>query len=184
MLDVTDGEQIEKLMSYFSDQGNSPSILVNNAGITADNLLLRMEDDEWYKVIETNLNSIYRMSKACIKPMFRARWGRIISVGSVVGASGNTGQVNYTAAKAGVVGFSKSLAIEIGSRNITVNVVAPGFIDTDMTASLPDMVKESLKNPLCNLARQRILLMQLHFWHQIVLNILQVRQFMSMAACI
>ncbi|MGL6030433.1 MAG: SDR family NAD(P)-dependent oxidoreductase, partial [Legionella sp.] len=105
VLDVTDGEQIEKLMSYFSDQGNSPSILVNNAGITADNLLLRMEDDEWYKVIETNLNSIYRMSKACIKPMFRARWGRIISVGSVVGASGNTGQVNYTAAKAGVVGF-------------------------------------------------------------------------------
>ena len=155
VLDVTDGEQIEKLMSYFSDQGNSPSILVNNAGNTADNLLLRMEDDEWYKVIETNLNSIYRMSKACIKPMFRARWGRIISVGSVVGASGNTGQVNYTAAKAGVVGFSKSLAIEIGSRNITVNVVAPGFIDTDMTASLPDMVKEELlkKIPLRKLGQ-------------------------------
>ncbi|VEB37885.1 3-oxoacyl-ACP reductase [Legionella cherrii] len=117
---------------------------MNNAGITADNLLLRMDDDEWYKVIETNLNSIYKMSKICIKPMFRARWGRIISIGSVVGSSGNSGQVNYTAAKAGIVGFSKSLAQEIGSRGITVNVVAPGFIDTDMTAALPDMVKEEM----------------------------------------
>ena len=112
--------------------------------ITSDNLLLRMDDEEWYKVIETNLNAIYRMSKACLKPMFRARWGRIISVGSVVGSSGNSGQVNYTAAKAGVVGFSKSLAQEIGSRGITVNVVAPGFIDTDMTSALPDIIKEEL----------------------------------------
>jgi 3-oxoacyl-[acyl-carrier protein] reductase len=144
VLDVTNAEQIEQLMRFFSEQSQTPSILVNNAGITADNLLLRMDDEEWFKVIETNLNSIYRMSKACLKPMFRARWGRIISIGSVVGASGNSGQVNYTAAKAGVVGFSKSLAQEIGSRGITVNVVAPGFIDTDMTAALPDMVKDEL----------------------------------------
>jgi 3-oxoacyl-[acyl-carrier protein] reductase len=143
-LDVTNAEQIERLMDYFSENNQNPSILVNNAGITSDNLLLRMDDEEWYKVIETNLNAIFRMSKACVKPMFRARWGRIISVGSVVGSSGNSGQVNYTAAKAGVVGFSKSLAQEIGSRGITVNVVAPGFIDTDMTTALPDMVKEEM----------------------------------------
>ncbi|HAT8265268.1 TPA: 3-oxoacyl-ACP reductase FabG [Legionella pneumophila] len=144
VLDVTSTEQVENLMSTLSDNDQCPSILVNNAGITADNLLLRMDDEEWYKVIETNLNSIYRMTKACLKPMFRARWGRIISIGSVVGASGNSGQVNYTAAKAGVIGFSKSLAQEIGSRGITVNVVAPGFIDTDMTTALPDMVKEEM----------------------------------------
>ncbi|KTD82305.1 3-oxoacyl-ACP reductase FabG [Legionella waltersii] len=144
VLDVTSTEQVENLMAMLSDNDHCPGILVNNAGITADNLLLRMDDDEWYKVIETNLNSIYRLSKACLKPMFRARWGRIISIGSVVGSMGNSGQVNYTAAKAGVVGFSKSLAQEIGSRGITVNVVAPGFIDTDMTAALPDMVKEEM----------------------------------------
>lgn len=144
VLDVTNSEQVDRLMIDLSDNDQCPSILVNNAGITSDNLLLRMDDDEWYKVIETNLNSIYRMSKACLKPMFRARWGRIISVGSVVGSCGNSGQVNYTAAKAGVVGFSKSLAQEIGSRGITVNVVAPGFIDTDMTTALPDMVKEEM----------------------------------------
>lgn len=144
VLDVTNAEQIDHLMDYFADINQNPSILINNAGVTADNLLLRMDDDEWYKVIETNLNSIFRMSKACLKPMFRARWGRIISVGSVVGSSGNSGQVNYTAAKAGIMGFSKSLAQEIGSRGITVNVVAPGFIDTDMTTALPDMVKEEM----------------------------------------
>lgn len=144
VLDVTNNEQIEQLMTMFADNDQCPSILVNNAGITADNLLLRMDDEEWYKVIETNLSSIYKMSKACLKPMFRARWGRIISVGSVVGSSGNSGQVNYTAAKAGIIGFSKSLAQEIGSRGITVNVVSPGFIDTDMTAALPDMVKEEM----------------------------------------
>jgi 3-oxoacyl-[acyl-carrier protein] reductase len=144
VLDVTSTEQVEHLIEHLTEQDKCPSILVNNAGITADNLLLRMDDEEWYKVIETNLNSIYRMSKACLKPMFRARWGRIISVGSVVGSSGNSGQVNYTAAKAGIIGFSKSLAQEIGSRGITVNVVAPGFIDTDMTRSLPDLVKEEM----------------------------------------
>ena len=143
-LDVTNAEQIDRLMTFFSANDQHPSILVNNAGITADNLLLRMDDEEWYKVIETNLNSVFRMSKACLKPMFRARWGRIISIGSVVGSSGNSGQVNYTAAKAGLVGFSKSLAQEIGSRGITVNVVSPGFIDTDMTTALPDLVKEEM----------------------------------------
>ncbi|KTC92914.1 MULTISPECIES: 3-oxoacyl-ACP reductase FabG [Legionella] len=143
-LDVTSGERVENLMTQLADQNKLPSILVNNAGITCDNLLLRMDDEEWYKVIETNLNAIFRLSKACLKPMFRARWGRIISIGSVVGSSGNSGQVNYTAAKAGVVGFTKSLAQEIGSRGITVNVVAPGFIDTDMTRALPDMVKEEM----------------------------------------
>jgi 3-oxoacyl-[acyl-carrier protein] reductase len=144
VLDVTQGEQIESLISGLTEQEKAPSILVNNAGITADNLLLRMSDDEWYSVMETNINAIYRLSKACLKQMFRSRWGRIISIGSVVGTSGNPGQVNYTAAKAAVVGFSKSLAQEIGSRNITVNVVAPGFIETDMTAALPDMVKTEM----------------------------------------
>lgn len=144
VLDVTNTEQVNDTVNNLIDTEQSPSILVNNAGITADNLLLRMDDDEWYKVIETNLNSIYKMTKACLKPMFRARYGRIISIGSVVGSCGSSGQVNYTAAKAGVVGFSKSLALEIGSRGITVNVVAPGFIDTDMTTSLPDVVKEEI----------------------------------------
>ncbi|KTC74381.1 3-oxoacyl-ACP reductase [Legionella birminghamensis] len=143
-LDVTDKDAIEHLMSQLSDEEKLPGILVNNAGITCDNLLLRMDDEEWIKVIETNLTSVFRMSKACIKPMFRARWGRIITVGSVVGSSGNSGQTNYTAAKAGIVGFSKSLAQEMASRGITVNVVAPGFIDTDMTSSLPDMVKDEM----------------------------------------
>lgn len=144
VLDVTNSEQIEQVVTALAEEKHSPNILVNNAGITADNLLLRMDDDEWFKVIETNLNSVFRMSKLCIRTMFRARWGRIISIGSVVGSSGNTGQVNYTAAKAGIIGFSKSLAQEIGSRGITVNVVAPGFIDTDMTNALPDMVKEEM----------------------------------------
>ncbi len=144
VLDVTKNDSVENLMTNLSDQNKLPSILVNNAGITCDNLLLRMDDEEWYRVIETNMNAVFRLSKACIKPMFRARWGRIINIGSVVGASGNSGQTNYTAAKAGIVGFSKSLAQEMGSRGITVNVVAPGFIDTDMTASLPSMVKDEL----------------------------------------
>ena len=144
VLDVTNQESVDDLMTRLADENKAPSILVNNAGITRDNLLLRMDDDEWYQVIETNLNAVYRVTKACIKSMFRARWGRVIHVGSVVGSSGNSGQVNYTAAKAGIIGFTKSLAQEIGSRGITVNVVAPGFIDTDMTKNLPDMVKEEM----------------------------------------
>lgn len=144
VLDVTQQDAVDHTMALLADQQRNPEILINNAGITADNLLLRMTDDEWFRVIETNLNSVYRMCKACLKPMFRARWGRIITIGSVVGASGNPGQTNYTAAKAGVSGFSRSLATEMGSRGITVNVVAPGFIDTEMTAGLPDFVKEEM----------------------------------------
>jgi 3-oxoacyl-[acyl-carrier protein] reductase len=143
-LDVVDQASVDAMLASLEADHHTPSILVNNAGITADNLLLRMDDDEWYRVIETNLNAIFRLSKACLKPMFRARWGRIITIGSVVGSSGNSGQVNYTAAKAGVIGFSKSLAQEMGSRGITVNVIAPGFIETDMTAVLPDFVKDEM----------------------------------------
>lgn len=144
VFDVTDAAQTEALIERLAANNKLPSILVNNAGITCDNLLLRMDDEEWSKVIDTNLTSVFRLSKACLKSMFRARWGRIINIGSVVASSGNPGQVNYTAAKAGIIGFSKSLAQEIASRGITVNVVAPGFIDTDMTAGLPDMVKEEM----------------------------------------
>lgn len=144
VLDVTNADNVEQLLTRLTAEDKTPSILINNAGITSDNLLLRMDDEEWYRVIETNLNSVFRLSRSCIKSMFRARWGRIITIGSVVGSSGNSGQVNYTAAKAGVVGFSKSLAQEIASRGITVNVVAPGFIDTDMTAALPSLVKDEM----------------------------------------
>jgi len=142
VLDVANQGSVDALMTQLSEQNIIPSILVNNAGITADNLLLRMDDEEWYRVIETNLNAVYRLTKACLKPMFRARWGRIITVGSIVGSTGNSGQVNYAAAKAGVISFSKSLAQEMASRGLTVNVVAPGFIETDMTAALPDIVQE------------------------------------------
>jgi 3-oxoacyl-[acyl-carrier protein] reductase len=129
--------------------------LVNNAGITRDNLLLRMTEEEWDAILDTNLKSVYRMTKACLRAMTKARWGRIISISSVVGAMGNAGQVNYAAAKAGLIGFTKALAREVGSRNITVNAVAPGFIDTDMTRALPDAQKEALLKqiPLGRLGR-------------------------------
>lgn len=144
VLDVTKNAGVDTLVNHLTEQNRMPSILVNNAGITDDDLLLRMSDEAWYNVIETNLNGVFRLTRACIKTMFRARWGRVINVGSVVGSSGNAGQTNYCAAKAGVIGFSKALAQEISSRGITVNVVAPGFIDTDMTRALPDMVKEEM----------------------------------------
>lgn len=143
-LDITDAARVDDLMEQLETQERLPSILVNNAGVTADNLLLRMEDEAWYRVIETNLNAVYRMTKACIKPMFRSRWGRVINISSVVAVSGNAGQTNYCAAKAGLIGFSKALAQELASRGVTINVVCPGFIETDMTAQLPDMVKTEL----------------------------------------
>lgn len=143
-LDVTKPESIEALLSKVREEIGSPLILVNNAGITRDNLLLRMKDDEWDDIINTNLSSVFRVSKACLKDMLKARWGRIINISSVVGSMGNPGQANYAAAKAGISGFSKSMAAEIASRNITVNVVAPGFIDTQMTEVLPEEQKQAL----------------------------------------
>ncbi len=138
VLNVTDKAAIDATVKTITDTFGTITVLVNNAGITRDNLLMRMKDDEWDDIIATNLTSIYRMSKACLRGMTKAKKGRIISISSVVGASGNAGQTNYAAAKAGLVGFTKSLAREIGSRNITVNVVAPGFIDTDMTRELSE----------------------------------------------
>lgn len=144
MLNVTDKAAIDATVKAVNDAFGAVTILVNNAGITRDNLLMRMKDEEWDDIISTNLTSIYRMSKACLRGMTKAKKGRIISISSVVGASGNPGQTNYAAAKAGLVGFSKSLAREIGSRNITVNVVAPGFIDTDMTRELSEDQRNNL----------------------------------------
>jgi 3-oxoacyl-[acyl-carrier protein] reductase len=137
VLDIADDESVQAAMADIQGKEGSPSILVNNAGITRDNLLMRMKAEEWDDVIATNLSGAYRVSKACLRGMMKAKRGRIISIASVIGVMGHAGQANYAAAKAGIIGFSKSLAREIGSRNITVNVVAPGFIDTDMTRVLP-----------------------------------------------
>jgi len=144
VLNVTDQSSIDTTVSEIQNAWGAPSILVNNAGITRDNLLMRMKDDEWDAIMDTNLKSVFRMSKAVLRGMTKARKGRIISISSIVGASGNAGQCNYAAAKAAVVGFTKSLAREVGSRNITVNAVAPGFIDTDMTRALPENVRNEL----------------------------------------
>ncbi len=143
-LDVTRPDSIDTGMKAIQDAFGAPTILVNNAGITRDNLLMRMKDDEWNAVLDTNLGSVYRLSKACIRGMMKAKRGRIINIGSVVGATGNPGQANYCAAKAGMIGFTKSLARELGSRGITVNAVAPGFIDTDMTRMLPAEQRDAL----------------------------------------
>ncbi len=143
-LDVNKVEQIELVLKEIAEQFGTVTILVNNAGITKDMLLMRMSDEEWDNVISTNLTSIYRMSKAVLRPMMKARTGRIINISSVVGHMGNAGQANYAAAKAGMTGFSKSLAVEVGSRGITVNCVAPGFIETDMTADLPEGIKNQM----------------------------------------
>ena len=137
-LDVTDPESVESIVKAISERFRSPLILINNAGITRDNILMRMKDSEWRDVIETNLSALYRLCKACLRGMTRARWGRIVNITSVVGSMGNVGQSNYAATKAGAEGFSRALARELGSRAITVNCVAPGFIDTDMTRSLSD----------------------------------------------
>ncbi|MBT4766532.1 MAG: 3-oxoacyl-ACP reductase FabG, partial [Methylococcales bacterium] len=135
-LNVADSESIAAVIKTINETYGAPTVLVNNAGITRDNLLMRMKDDEWDDIINTNLTSIFRMSKACLRGMMKARVGRVINISSVVGSTGNAGQTNYAAAKAGLVGFTKSMAKEVGSRNITVNTVAPGFIDTDMTREL------------------------------------------------
>jgi len=143
-LDVTDAAATQSVLADIEAKVGAVTILVNNAGITRDNLLLRMKDDEWDTIMATNLKPAYRLAKAVLRGMMKVRNGRIIQIGSVVGSSGNAGQVNYSAAKAALIGFTKSLALEVGSRNITVNCVAPGFIDTDMTKSLSDTQREAL----------------------------------------
>jgi 3-oxoacyl-[acyl-carrier protein] reductase len=143
-LNVADAESIDAFIKLVSDDFGTPAVLVNNAGITRDNLLMRMKDEEWDDIINTNLTSIFRMSKAVLRAMMKVRYGRIINISSVVGSTGNAGQANYAAAKAGMVGFAKSLAKEVGSRGITVNTVAPGFIDTDMTKELSEDIKNNL----------------------------------------
>lgn len=143
-LDVADAESVGACIKQITEELAAPDILVNNAGITRDTLLMMMKDEQWDDIINTNLSSVFRMSKAVLRPMMKKRNGRIINISSVVGATGNPGQTNYAAAKAGLVGFSKSLAREIGSRNITVNTVAPGFIDTDMTRELADEQRAAL----------------------------------------
>lgn len=157
VLDVSERDSVRALFAALEKAGELPTIVVNNAGITRDNLLLRMKDDEWDAVIETNLSSLYRLSRPCIRHMMKERWGRIINITSVVGATGNPGQTNYAAAKAGVIGFTRALARELGSRGITVNAVAPGFIDTDMTRALPDAQREALISqiPLQRLGHRR-----------------------------
>ncbi|HEY7885617.1 MAG TPA: 3-oxoacyl-ACP reductase FabG [Cellvibrionaceae bacterium] len=144
VLNVTDADSVTALLKSIQEEFGVPTVLVNNAGITKDNLLMRMSDDEWFDVINTNLSAVYRLSKAVLRGMMKARWGRIINVGSVVGSMGNAGQSNYAATKAGAAGFARSLAAEVGSRGITVNTVAPGFIDTDMTRVLPEEHKADL----------------------------------------
>jgi len=154
-MDVNDAAQVEAVLAAIQQQWGDIAILVNNAGITRDNLLMRMKDEEWDAIMSTNLKSVYRLSKAVIRSMMKARSGRIINVTSVIGSMGNAGQSNYAAAKAGVEGFSRALAREVGSRNITVNCVAPGFIDTDMTRGLGEAQREGLigQIPLARLGR-------------------------------
>ena len=148
VLNVSDSEQIQSVVSAIADEFGAVSILVNNAGITRDNLLMRMKDEEWNDILSTNLSSIFHTCKACMRGMMKARRGKIINIASVVGVTGNAGQANYAAAKAGIIGFGKSLAREVGSRNITVNTVAPGFIVSDMTNALPEEQREALQGEI------------------------------------
>lgn len=144
MLDVTSPTSINDLITAAKERFGAIQILVNNAAITQDNIFLRMREDEWLQVLETDLTSVYRLSKVCIRDMLKARWGRIINIGSIVGSIGNPGQANYCAAKAGIVGLSKALALEVGSRDITINTVAPGFIATDMTNALSEEQRQAI----------------------------------------
>jgi len=148
VLDVTDPDSVTAVVEAVQNEFAPVSILVNNAGITRDNLLMRMKEEEWDSVIQTNLTSVFRMSKACLRSMMKARYGRIITITSVIGSTGNPGQTNYAATKAGAAGFSRSLAREVGSRGITVNTVAPGFIDTDMTRKLSEKQRETLQEQI------------------------------------
>lgn len=148
IVDVSDTAAIETFLKAVSDEFGAPTVLVNNAGITRDNLLMRMKDEEWDGVIRTNLSSVYHLCKGCIRGMMKAKTGRIVNIASVVGATGNAGQTNYAASKAGMIGFTKSLAREVGSRGITVNAVAPGFIETDMTDTLPEEHKAALRGSI------------------------------------
>ena len=154
-LNVTAPDACQAVVKTITEQYGAPLILVNNAGITRDNILLRMKDNEWDEVIDTNLSAIFRLSKAVLRGMTKARWGRIINISSVVGSMGNQGQANYAAAKAGIEGFSRAMAREVGSRNITVNTVAPGFIETDMTRALPEQQQSLLRDqiPLARLGQ-------------------------------
>jgi len=155
ILDISDAGSVDALLGRIGKADGAPTIVVNNAGITRDNLLMRMKAEEWDDVLSTNLSGVYRVCKSSVRGMMKARHGRIINIASVIGIMGNAGQANYAAAKAGIIGFSKSLARELGSRNITVNVVAPGFIDTDMTRELPDEQRTALlaQVPLGRLGR-------------------------------
>ncbi len=144
VLQVTSGDSVAAVLKAVEEAYGAPLILVNNAGITRDNILMRMKDEEWHEVIDTNLNAVYRLCRQSVRAMTKARWGRIINISSVVGSMGNAGQSNYAATKAAVGGFSRALARELGSRNITVNTVAPGFIDTDMTRELPEAQRQAL----------------------------------------
>ena len=144
VLNVTSPESVANVITTIKEKFGAIQILVNNAAVTRDNLFMRMKDDEWSEVLETDLSSIFRLSKACVRDMIKARWGRIINIGSVVGTTGNPGQANYSAAKAGVIGFSKTIALEVGSRDITVNTVSPGFIATDMTNVLNDEQRDAI----------------------------------------
>ncbi|MGM0564613.1 MAG: 3-oxoacyl-ACP reductase FabG [Pseudomonadota bacterium] len=144
VLDVTDGDQVDTLIKRIGDECGAVTVLVNNAGITDDNLLMRMKEDQWGRVIDTDLGSVYRLSRACLRGMMKARHGRIINIASVVGLMGNPGQTNYAAAKAGVLGFTRSLAQEVGSRHITVNAVAPGYIATEMTEALDEGQRDAI----------------------------------------
>ncbi len=147
-LNVGDSASVDAVIKAITEQYGAPTVLVNNAGITKDNIMMRMKEEEWYDVIDTNLNALYRLTKACLRGMTKARWGRIVNISSVVGSMGNAGQANYAATKAGMNGFSRALAREVGSRNITVNSVAPGFIDTDMTKALPEEQREALASQI------------------------------------
>ena len=144
VMNIADPESVDATMADIKDAEGAPAIVINNAGITRDNLLMRMNAEQWDDVISTNLSGVYRVCKASLRGMMKARYGRIVNIASVIGVMGNAGQANYAAAKAGIIGFSKSLAREVGSRNITVNVVAPGFIDTDMTRVLPEAQRDSM----------------------------------------